>query len=108
MNEPKVKRRTEGFEPTGEWLDAYEEQATEVLAGRARRYAERRARGVAKAGGRGADDLYVDDLVQEALLATFEGVGRWDPATTSLEDHVISIIRDKTKDDLAHALNHPH
>jgi DNA-directed RNA polymerase specialized sigma24 family protein len=108
MKGSNARNEEQPFEPTEEWLTAYEDQATEVLAGRARRYAERRARGVAKAGGRGADDLYVDDLVQEALLATFEGVGRWDPAKTPLVEHVISIIRYKTKDDLAHALDHRH
>ncbi len=104
----KYEQKRKPFEPTEEWLAEYERQADERLIGRARRYAKSRARSIAKVGGRGADDDYVRELVQEALVSTFTGDLRWDPEEKTLEAHVLDVVRFRTKNDLARALHLPH
>src|SRR5690348_5751842 len=66
------------FVPSEEWIEAFEAQATEDLYLRIKRYARARARLVAHAG-RPIDEQYTNDLVQDAIGDTFDGVLAWDP-----------------------------
>jgi hypothetical protein len=90
-----------------EWIDAFEAQCTTELYKRLKRYAARRARGVAKAGA-AADDYYLRELVQDALADTALGVLRWDPGAKSLEAHVRDAIAARAHHDRRHARRFPH
>src|SRR4051812_13319629 len=52
--------------PSPAWILAFETQATNALYEKASRYAAHRAEDVARAGGT-VDDLYIAELVQDAL-----------------------------------------
>jgi DNA-directed RNA polymerase specialized sigma24 family protein len=88
-------------------LEAFKAQCNRELLVRVTRYARRLATGVADLGGGGGDAL-ADDLVQEALLDTQKGVLRWDPAAASLELHLTSRIRSRTRDERRRAVAYPH
>jgi hypothetical protein len=60
-----------------------------------------------RAGGR-ADDLYVEELVHDALTDTLLGVLSWDPEVVSLEAHIFGAIRSRTKNDRVRALRFRH
>ncbi|HEY5920552.1 MAG TPA: hypothetical protein VIV11_02725 [Kofleriaceae bacterium] len=60
-----------------------------------------------RAGGRG-DDLYVAELVHDALTDTLLGVCSWDPLASTLEAHVFSVVRFRTKNDRVRALRFRH
>ena len=92
------------FVPTEDWIDAFEAQCTEKLMQRARRYAERRARGL----GRTTDGVYAGELVQDALTDTAIGVLYWDPSAKTLQRHIHDAIKTRTNHDRAHALKFPH
>src|SRR5689334_20705962 len=83
------------FEPTEDWIEAFEQQHTEELRARALRFARSRARLVARAGGR-VDDLYASELVHDALSDTLLGVLAWDPRAVPLETHVFGAVRSRT------------
>ena len=95
------------FAPPEEWIEAFEVQATSELIGKARRYAMKQARFVAKAGGR-VDDFYALELVQDALADTFSGVLAWDPERASLEAHIIQAIHGRSRHDREHAYKFRH
>ncbi len=86
------------FSPTEEWIEAFDQQNTDDMRMRATRFARSRARVVARAGGR-VDDLYVSELVHDALTDTLLGVLSWEPAVVSLETHVFGAIRCRTKNE---------
>lgn len=92
------------FVPSEEWIEAFETQADDALYERVRRYARVRSRLVAY-GGRVVDDLYIDELVQDAIDDTFAGVLAWDPARVTLERHLQAAIHSRTRHDYVHALN---
>jgi len=91
------------FVPSEEWIEAFEAQATEELYQRVKRYARVRARLVAYAG-RPIDELYINDLVQDAIGDTFDGVLAWDPERVTLERHLQCAIHSRTRHDYVHAL----
>ena len=76
---------------------------------RAKRFAARRARatGIGK-NGHPNDDYYARELVQDALADTTLGVLQWDPNARSLEQHVLDVIRLRSRRDRAHARRFPH
>jgi DNA-directed RNA polymerase specialized sigma24 family protein len=84
------------------WLDEFEAQATPALFEKATRYATSRAWGVAKWRGKD-DDLYVQELVQDAFGDTLSGTIAWDPTRASLEAHIINAIRGRSRHDRVHA-----
>jgi hypothetical protein len=92
------------FVPSEEWIEAFEAQANDALYERVRRYARVRSRLVAY-GGRVVDDLYIDELVQDAIDDTFAGVLAWDPARVTLDRHLMGAIHSRTRHDYVHALN---
>jgi hypothetical protein len=79
------------------WLDAFELQVTPAMLARVKRYALRRARMVARAGGE-AGEAAADDLVQNALGDTFAGVLRWDPELVPLERYLLGVVRWRSRD----------
>jgi hypothetical protein len=91
------------FVPSEEWIEAFEAQATDELYQRVKRYARVRARLVAY-GGRVVDELYINDLVQDAIGDTFDGVLAWDPERVTLERHLQCAIHSRTRHDYVHAL----
>jgi hypothetical protein len=95
------------FNPSEEWIEAFEQQNTDEMRKRAHRFARSRARFVVRAGGR-ADDLYVEELVHDALTDTLLGVLSWDPEVVSLEAHIFGAIRSRTKNDRVRALRFRH
>ncbi|HEY5945201.1 MAG TPA: hypothetical protein VIV40_06910 [Kofleriaceae bacterium] len=95
------------FSPSEEWIEAFERQNTDDMRKRAQRFARSRARFVARAGGR-TDELYVAELVHDALTDTLFGVLTWDPAVVSLEAHVFGAVRGRTKNDRVRALRFRH
>lgn len=90
--------------PSEEWINAFEAQANEALYERVRRYARVRSRLVSY-GGRLVDDLYIDELVQDAIDDTLDGVIAWDPARCDLARHLMMAIHSRTRHDYVHALN---
>jgi hypothetical protein len=92
------------FVPSEHWINALEEQCTEEMLQRARRYAARRARGV----GYLSSDYYVGELVQDALSDTTIGVLRWDPSDKPLERHIHDVIKMRTNHDRERARRFPH
>jgi len=91
------------FIPSEEWIEAFEAQATEDLYLRIKRYARARARLVAHAG-RPIDEQYTNDLVQDAIGDTFDGVLAWDPERVTLERHLQCAIHSRTRHDYVHAI----
>lgn len=91
------------FIPSEEWIEAFEAQATEDLYLRLKRYARARARLVAHAG-RPIDQQYTNDLVQDAIGDTFDGVLAWDPERVTLERHLQCAIHSRTRHDYVHAI----
>lgn len=100
MNFIKVDRTdpTSTFRPDEAWIESFTKQCTDELRLKAKRYAGRRARYVGSAGGY-VDDYYVRELVQDALTDTLLGVLAWDPAASPLENHVLDVIKSRTRHD---------
>jgi len=90
------------FVPSDEWIDALAAQCHNGLFECARRFAERRACGVGKAG-HPADDYYARELVHDAIADTALGVLHWDPNVKTLERHVYDVIQMRTNYDLKRA-----
>jgi hypothetical protein len=80
------------------WLDAFEDQLTKEVIERVQRYAAKRAKLVGEAGGT-VGELYVSELVQNAIGDTYTGTLRWDPAGESLESHLMGAVQWRTRDD---------
>lgn len=82
------------------WRSAYEEQATPALFMRllplARRCSQRLA-----ASGRVGGELRARELIQDVLVDTLGGSLRWDPGRETLEAHVVSTMRYRTRDECA-------
>jgi hypothetical protein len=95
------------FTPDDAWLEALQTQLTEELTDRVRNFARMRALGVANTG-RKVDDYYVRELVQDAIVDTYEGVLRWDPARVSLETHLLRAVQFRSRNDRTHAIEYPH
>ena len=70
-------------------------------------YAERRARIVARLGGR-VDDLYARELLQDVLQDTLEGRLYWDPKRKSLRQHVMDSMKWRSRHDYKRARHFRH
>jgi hypothetical protein len=93
--------------PSEDWIDALEQQCTEPLLKRARRYAAQRARDAgweATAAGSDGPDELVDNIVKD----TFEGVLRWDPSVRRFQRHLYDAIRLRVSRQARRAGRHPH
>lgn len=78
------------------WRAAFNEQLTSDTMHAVRRYAKKRAGLLVRAG-------FLDrqrgprELMHEAIVATLGGEASWDPSAVSLLDHLIGVIRWKTR-----------
>lgn len=102
--------RTEGtpFIPSEDWIDAFEKQSSAPgFEQKLKRFARMRANMVAHAGRR-IDELYVRELVQDAIEDTLEGILAWHPERVTLDKHLYDSIRSRTRHDYVQALNFPH
>lgn len=92
-------RKTEGAGsegwPSEQWRAAWASQDTPKFRRVVRRYAERRAYGVGKSGGR-TDTTFVDELVADMIADTWIGRLLWDPQRVTLLQHVTAGIRSRT------------
>jgi hypothetical protein len=95
MNEGDESER---FEPSVAFLAEFEKQAKPAALEGVYRYAAARVPMVARAGGR-SDDVFAEELVQDALGDTIMGTLRWDPDKRTLAQHLIRAIRFRTKDE---------
>ena len=95
------------FQPTEEWIDAFQSQCTEKLRLDLLAYAKYRARGVGRAGAH-VDATYAEDLVADALADTLSGVVAWDPSAKSLYQHGEDTIRYRTRHDRKRARRYRH
>ena len=77
---------------------AVKAQVTAALYEKAPRFAARRAQLVAHVRGR-ADDQCAADLVQAAIVDTYEGTLEWDHEMCPLEVHVLVAIRSRSRHD---------
>lgn len=95
------------FSPDEPWIEALENQLTETMLDRVRRFARTRALGVARFG-RKVDDYYARELVQDAVADTYTGARRWDPAAVSLETHLVRAVQCRTRDERRHLKKFRH
>jgi hypothetical protein len=86
------------FVPPAGWRDAFIRAYTPALRENVLRFARGRVRMLVRAGGRvGEDDAR--DLVQAASADTALGVVTWDPAVKELEQHLIDVVKYRTRDE---------
>lgn len=73
------RRHRDPFVPSEAWIDAFDAQCTDAMIKRLQRFAAAWARILG--GEYAANDAdYADELVQNVLTDTMEGVLRWDHA----------------------------
>jgi hypothetical protein len=82
------------------WRSAYEEQVTPALFMRLLPLARRCSQRLATSGRIGGE-LRARELIQDVLVDTLGGSLRWDPERETLEAHVLSTIRYRTRDECA-------
>lgn len=92
---------------TAAWRAAFEAQATAAALRRVARFAQRRARTVALFGGR-SDAAYAAELVQDALADTLMGHVTWVPTRCALVQHLIAVVRSRSRHEAARAARFPH
>jgi hypothetical protein len=102
MNQTEPDAGQTAFCPSDEWIEAFENQASDELMDNLEGYAAMRARLVVRAGGV-ADEFYVREVRLEALEDTWRGVVAWDPGQKSLEDHLRDVIRFRSRHHIARA-----
>ena len=90
--------RPEPFVHAEAWIEAFDEQCTEALLKRLRRYALLLAR---VPGGEHLGDAasYAEEQVQAAVTDLVGGVLRWDPSTKDLEPYLMDVIRLRVRRD---------
>jgi hypothetical protein len=91
--------RSARFTPSQEWIEAFDEQCTEELLTRARRFAARRP---------GSHAYDADDLVYGIVLDTASGKLRWDHTVRLFEVHLYDAIRRRAARAIARAERFPH
>lgn len=94
------------FEPSEEWLDQLASQCTPQLLERTERYVAYQIAQIAKFGY-SADAYAARELVQDALHDTVAGILHWEPTEKSLEEHLIDVLRLRTKRVRMHAERFP-
>jgi hypothetical protein len=107
MGQPIEKTKRPPFVPDEAWIDAFTKQNTSEMLEAAKRYATRRMRRIGEAGGH-VDEIDIRALVQDALTDTLFGEVSWDPAKSSLEQHVFDTIRYRTRDVRKRASKYTH
>ena len=99
--------RPEPFVHAEAWIEAFDEQCTEALLKRLRRYALLLAR---IPGGEQLGDAasYAEEQVQAAVTDLVGGVLRWDPSTKNLEPYLMDVIRLRVRRDRKRAARFQH
>jgi hypothetical protein len=99
--------RPEPFVHAEAWIEAFDEQCTEALLKRLRRYALLLAR---IPGGEHLGDAasYAEEQVQAAVTDLVGGVLRWDPSTKNLEPYLMDVIRLRVRRDRKRAARFQH
>lgn len=99
--------RPEPFVHAEAWIEAFDEQCTEALLKRLRRYAFLLAR---VPGGEHLGDAaaYAEEQVQAAVTDLMGGVLQWDPSTKSLEPYLTDVIRLRVRRDRKRAARFTH
>lgn len=99
--------RPEPFVHAEASIEAFDEQCTEALLKRLRRYALLLAR---VPGGEHLGDAtsYAEEQVQAAVTDLVGGVLRWDPSTTDLEPYLMDVIRLRVRRDRKRAARFKH
>jgi hypothetical protein len=92
------------FAPPESWIEAFDAQCTAPMLKGLRRYVAWWARIL----GLDAGSDYAEDLVQNALTDTYQGVLRWDPADGELEEHLLMVIRLRSRRDRKRARRYEH
>lgn len=101
------RRRHPPFVPEEAWIDAFDAQCTADMLKRLQRFAASWARILAgESAGNAA--YYAEELVQDALRDTMEGVLRWDPRNDDLEPYLIDVIRLRARRERKRAERHQH
>jgi hypothetical protein len=106
-DDDSIPERFSHHVPSEDWIDAFEEQCTAPLLKRARRYAAQRARDAgweATAAGSDGPDELVDNIVKD----TIDGVLRWDPSVRRFQRHLYDAIRLRVNRHAKRAARHPH
>jgi hypothetical protein len=101
------RRRHPPSVPEEAWIDAFDTQCTSEMLKRLQRFAAWWAR-ILGGESAGNDAYYAEELVQNALGDTLEGVLRWDPKSGDLEPFLIDVIRLRARRDRKRARRHQH
>lgn len=90
--------RPEPIVPAEAWIEAFDEQCTEAMLKRLRRYALLLAR---VPGGEHLGDAasYAEEQVQAAVTDLVASVLRWDPSKQNLEPYLTDVIRLRVRRD---------
>ena len=95
------------FVPSEQWIEKFDEQCTEVLLKRARRYAALRAQDLGwempSAGAYDPDEL-VDNIVKDTLA----GALRWEPHVRDFDQHLYDAVRSRVTRYAKRAAQYPH
>lgn len=99
--------RPEPYVHAEAWIEAFDEQCTETLLKRLRRYAFLLAR---IPGGEHLGDAaaYAEEQVQAAVTDLVGGVLQWDPSTKNLEGYLTDVIRLRVRRDRKRAARFTH
>jgi hypothetical protein len=97
----------DGASPSPGVLAAFRAQATPELFKAAERCARKWAN-LPRRAGRRIDNLYIRELVNDAIQDTWTGALQWDPERQTLIQHIRDVIRGRAWNDARQARRFPH
>ena len=97
----------DGASPSPGVLAAFRAQATPELYKAAERSARKWAQ-LPRRAGRRVDNLYIRELVNDAIQDTWTGALQWDPERQTLLQHIRDVIRGRAWNDARQARRFPH
>ena len=97
----------DGASPSPGVLAAFRAQVTPDLYKTAERCARKWAK-LPRRAGRRVDNLYIRELVNDAIQDTWTGALRWDPERQTLLQHIRDVIRGRAWNDARQARRFPH
>lgn len=86
------------FNPSYEWIEAFQAQATEATYQQALKYAYYRVEQIRLDRVENVDNDFVRELVQKAIGDTASGQVTWAPGNVPLVKHLKGVIRYRTRD----------
>jgi hypothetical protein len=93
------------FVPSEAWIEAFHQQYSGAVAQFVARYARRKILGMHK---HSTHSQHARELALNALTDTLLGEVRWDPATTTLTDHLCDVIKRRASAEWDRARRLPH